>query len=189
MDAISFVLGVNTKSLRSSNLRELIYRAPSETKPPRRKCFVSIHCKDIGTGARAQSFTRTITAVGSSEYKVGNKTVSQEEYAQSLREIGVDASVRNFLVFQGDVQSTASKTPKELTALIEKISGSDKYKKDYEEARAKKEKVEDNVMFAFNKKKSINAEKKQYKEQKEEAENFKKQQEEQVWLFYFQASY
>ena len=33
MDAISFVLGMKTQRLRSSNLRELVYKGPSETKP------------------------------------------------------------------------------------------------------------------------------------------------------------
>lgn len=186
MDAISFVLGVNSKSLRSSNLKELIYRAPTETKATKgRKCYVSITFKDEEERADHpdRKFTRIIDSNGGSTYKVDNNEVSQEVYSQKLRGIGVDASARNFLVFQGDVQSTASKTPKDLTALIEKISGSDEYKKGYEDARTKKEQLEDTVMFAFNKKKSINAERKQYKEQKEEAENFKKLQEEQVCIF------
>ena len=32
---------------------------------------------------------------------------------------------RNFLVFQGDVESVASKSPQEITKLLEQISGAD----------------------------------------------------------------
>jgi structural maintenance of chromosome 1 len=88
--------------------------------------------------------------------------------------MGVIVSARNFLVFQGDIESIASKSPKELTAFIEKISGSDEFKEEYEKCRVEMEKAEEDTLFTFNKKKTINAERKQYKEQKEEAERFHK---------------
>ena len=50
---------------------------------------------------------------------------------------------RNFLVFQGDIESVASKSPKDLTALIEQISGSEELKKDYEEAMKGRHKAEE----------------------------------------------
>lgn len=54
--------------------------------------------------------------------------VTWETYEKRLREIGVLVKARNFLVFQGDVESIASKSPKELTQLFEQISGSDDFK-------------------------------------------------------------
>lgn len=51
--------------------------------------------------------------------------VTWESYEKRLRSIGVLVKARNFLVFQGDVESIASKSPKELTQLFEQISGSD----------------------------------------------------------------
>lgn len=54
--------------------------------------------------------------------------VTWESYEKRLRSIGVLVKARNFLVFQGDVESIASKSPKELTQLFEQISGSDESK-------------------------------------------------------------
>lgn len=54
--------------------------------------------------------------------------VTWDGYEKRLRDIGVLVKARNFLVFQGDVESIASKSPKELTQLFEQISGSDEFK-------------------------------------------------------------
>jgi len=98
--------------------------------------------------------------------------VSWEKYDASLQKFGILAKCRNFLVFQGDVEKLASQPPKELTALIEQISGSAQLKEDYEHLLEAKNKAEENTIFNFQKRKGISAEKKQYKEQKEEAERF-----------------
>lgn len=57
-----------------------------------------------------------------------DEQVTWDGYEKRLREIGVLVKARNFLVFQGDVESIASKSPKELTQLFEQISGSDEFK-------------------------------------------------------------
>ena len=54
--------------------------------------------------------------------------VTWDTYEKRLRSIGVLVKARNFLVFQGDVESIASKSPKELTQLFEQISGADEFK-------------------------------------------------------------
>ena len=51
--------------------------------------------------------------------------------------------MRNFLVFQGDVEATAARQGKELTAFFEQISGSDGLQKDYEALLAEKSKLEE----------------------------------------------
>lgn len=71
---------------------------------------------------------------------------------------------------QGDVESIASKNPKELTGLLEQISGSDDLKREYEEYEEQKAKAEENSALVYQKKKTIVMERKQKKEQKEEAE-------------------
>jgi structural maintenance of chromosome 1 len=47
-----------------------------------------------------------------------------------LKEIGILVKARNFLVFQGDVESIASKSPDELTKLFEQIATSDELRCD-----------------------------------------------------------
>jgi structural maintenance of chromosome 1 len=79
---------------------------------------------------------------------------------------------KNFLVFQGDVEAVASQSSKELTRLIEQISGSLELEKDYEKARDAQERATENATFNFNKRRNIAGEIKQYKEQKTEADKF-----------------
>ena len=42
----------------------------------------------------------------------------------ALKDIGILVKARNFLVFQGDVEGVVNKSPKDLTAMFEIISGS-----------------------------------------------------------------
>jgi structural maintenance of chromosome 1 len=66
----------------------------------------------------------------------------------------------------------ASQSPKELTKLIEQISGSFELKSEYDRLKLLQEKASENSAFTFNKKKTVNAEMKQFKEQKEEAQRY-----------------
>jgi structural maintenance of chromosome 1 len=68
------------------------------------------------------------------------------------------------------VESIASKNPKELTGLIEQISGSDELKRDYEQFEEEKATAEEKSALVYQKKKTMVMERKQKKEQKEEAE-------------------
>ncbi|CAH8381616.1 unnamed protein product [Eruca vesicaria subsp. sativa] len=177
MDAISFVLGIRTAQLRGSQLKDLIYAFDDREKEQRgRRAFVRlVYLLDDGVEIR---FTRTITSSGGSEYRVDNRVVNLEEYNGKLRSIGILVNARNFLVFQGDVESVASKNSKELTGLLEKISGSDELKKEYEELEEKKASAEEKAALVYQKKKTIGAEKKLKKAQKEEAEKHLKLQDE-----------
>src|SRR5690606_1119277 len=102
---------------------------------------------------------------------------------------------RNFLVFQGDVEAIASQSPKDLTRLIEQISGSLEYKAEYERLKAEQDKAAETANFNLNRRRGINAEIKQYQEQKQEVENYEKKARERdeatvthiLWkLFHFQ---
>lgn len=64
----------------------------------------------------------------------------------------------------------AALSPKDLTNLVEQISGSAAFRKEYEELEAKKADADEKTSFVFSKKKAVMAEKKLKKEQKEEAE-------------------
>lgn len=78
------------------------------------------------------------------------------------------------------MEAIASQSPKDLTKLIEQISGSLELKQEYERLQEEQERAVENSTFNFHKKKSINAEIKQYQEQKAEAERFETLQEEKV---------
>lgn len=76
---------------------------------------------------------------------------------------------RNFLVFQGDVEAIASKSPKDLTKLIEQISGSDEFKEEYDRLKDLYEKSTEASTYAFNQKRSISNEIKAVQDQKDDA--------------------
>ncbi|ELP90891.1 structural maintenance of chromosomes protein, putative [Entamoeba invadens IP1] len=169
MDAISFVLGVRVGFLRGSNLKDLIHDDPTMDTPPTR---ASVELKLRHNTGDEKIYKRTVMVSGSSEYRIDNKVVTEKEYQSQLRDINIDVKARNFLVFQGDVSQVASKSGKELTKMIESICGSDELSKEYDDLKLKKEKAEEQTMTCFQKKKGMNAEKRQYKAMKEEAEKY-----------------
>lgn len=169
MDAISFVLGVRSTHLRGAQLRDLIYASDDREKEQRgRRAFVQL-VYQMGNGSELL-FTRTITGAGGSEYRIDQKVVTWDDYNSRLKSLGILVKARNFLVFQGDVESIASKNPKELTALLEQISGSDELKKDYEDLEELKATAEEISALVYQEKRTVVMERKQKKAQKEEAE-------------------
>ncbi|XP_020081936.1 structural maintenance of chromosomes protein 1-like [Ananas comosus] len=169
MDAISFVLGVRSGHLRGAQLKDLIYAFDDREKEQKgRRAFVRLVYL-MGNGTELQ-FTRTITGAGGSEYRIDGRVVTWDEYNSKLKSLGILVKARNFLVFQGDVESIASKNPKELTALLEQISGSDELKREYEELEEQKARAEEKSALVYQEKRTIVMERKQKKAQKEEAE-------------------
>jgi structural maintenance of chromosome 1 len=69
--------------------------------------------------------------------------------------------------------------------MFEQISGSIEYKDEYEELQSLKEKAEENTIYNYQKKKGANAEKKQLKLQKKEADYFQ-QLKDQLVSHYFE---
>ncbi|CAM0136232.1 unnamed protein product [Umbelopsis sp. WA50703] len=182
MDAISFVLGVNSLQLRSQNLKDFIYRGGAmqddgedhsqASRETRRKAYVMIVYQD--DNGRELRFVRTVNPKGLSEYKINDKVVPWKTYNSTLENENILIRARNFLVFQGDVEHVASQSPKDLTLLIEHISGSLEYKEDYDKLKIEQDRAIENSAFNFNKKRGINSEIKQYQEQKAEAERYEK---------------
>ncbi|KAJ3410001.1 Structural maintenance of chromosomes protein 1, partial [Chytridiales sp. JEL 0842] len=215
MDAISFVLGIQSAHLRSTKLKDLIYRnekavASDENESsakgkasgsgkrggakgkkrarqdeeseneddeedneefPKTASVTAVYLKSEDDEVR---FSRIITPAGSSEYRINGTVVTAPKYNSALEAENILIKARNFLVFQGDVEAVASQSPRDLTKLIEQISGSLELKPEYERLKALQDRATENSTFNFNKKRGITAEVKQIKEQKEEAERFEK---------------
>lgn len=77
-------------------------------------------------------FTRTISGSGASGYRINGSEHTWEQYQARLQEINIVTRARNFLVFQGDVESLAAKDAKSLLAHFEVFCGSALLKDDYE---------------------------------------------------------
>ncbi|KAI9308835.1 hypothetical protein BJ944DRAFT_155459 [Cunninghamella echinulata] len=179
MDAISFVLGVHSSHLRSHSIKDMIYRSVAldnnssttqeSQSEPDSAYVLAIYQKDNGEEIK---FMRIAYRNGQSEYRLNGRQVPYLKYNAALEEEHILVKAKNFLVFQGDVESVASQSPSELTKLIEQISGSWDLKVEYEEFKSQYEHAVDNNSHALNKKRGITVEVKQYKQQIEEAERF-----------------
>lgn len=214
MDAISFVLGVKSAQLRSSQLKDLVYRGrrlargptdgSEDTQDQEDAEDDSDGEQDQGEGTAKKAwvlavyedgkkkewfFQRTcvshcsclcpwispfhsISTTGASEYRLNDRVVTYAAYNAALISHNILVKAKNFLVFQGDVEAVASQSPRELTRLIEQISGSLELAPDYEKAKEAQERATENATFNFTKRRGIAGEIRQYKEQKGEAERF-----------------
>ncbi|KAH6927658.1 hypothetical protein HPB50_006363 [Hyalomma asiaticum] len=100
--------------------------------------------------------------------------VTQDEYLNRLEGLRINVKAKNFLVFQGDVETIAMKNPKERTVLFEEISHSLEHKAEYEQLRSEMIKAEEDTQFSYQKKKGIAAEKKEARLEKEEADKYQR---------------
>ncbi|KAE8234045.1 hypothetical protein CF326_g913 [Tilletia indica] len=194
MDAISFVLGVKSSHLRSNQLRDLIYRGrrlasePAEGQDQPEDMDLSDDDGDgEGTATKASvvavyrdgrgidhRFQRSITLTGGSEYRYNGRVVPHATYDSKLSSFNILVKAKNFLVFQGDVEAVASQQPRDLSRLIDQISGSLELKEEYEQARERQDRAIEASTAVFSKRRGINSELKQVKEQKSEAERFER---------------
>lgn len=94
--------------------------------------------------------------------------------------MGILIKARNFLVFQGAVESIAMKNPKERTALFEEISRSGELAQEYDKRKKEMVKAEEDTQFNYHRKKNIAAERKEAKQEKEEADRYQRLKDEVV---------
>ncbi|KAF1827920.1 condensin complex component SMC1 [Dissoconium aciculare CBS 342.82] len=217
MDAISFVLGIKSSHLRSTHLKDLVYRgrvlktskvdadgqaieggpddgvngdsqaaaasddedASTQTSglrnDPTTAWVMAVYEDDAG---EEQRWKRSITSNGGSEYRINNRSVTAKTYNEALEAENILIKARNFLVFQGDVEAIAAQSPKDLTRLIEQISGSFEYKAEYERLKAEKDKADEEQTYKLQQRRGINGEIKQYQQQKEELDKFEQTRDE-----------
>ncbi|KAJ2495912.1 Structural maintenance of chromosomes protein 1, partial [Coemansia sp. RSA 2049] len=179
MDAISFVLGVRSSHLRSTQIKDLVYRGrtvesrggrvidEAGDQGTRRAWVKAVYEDDAG---RTMIFQRSITPAGDSEYRVNNRVVTLQTYNNTLESQNILVKAKNFLVFQGDVEAVASQSPKDLTKLIEQISGSWDLQHEYTELERQQDAAAEKSTFAYNKKRAIATEVQSIVSQKKELE-------------------
>lgn len=175
MDAILFVLGVPLAQLRLSRMLDLVYRGrlddPSALADPLLAFVSAIYQKADGSEIALKREVKN----GHLEYQVDGKTVSAQEYLAVLAEEQILVKLRNFLVFQGDVELVASQLPKQVTAMIEAISGSGELRDEYDQARDALERATEALNLVFSRKRTLGHELRQYREQAEEQHQFEEQ--------------
>ncbi|VDD87942.1 unnamed protein product [Enterobius vermicularis] len=168
MDAICFVLGEKASNLRVRRLTDLIHGAPIG-KPAAHKCYVTMNYEDDSDNMR--SFTRCVIGA-SSEYRVDGKVVTPQQYSHELEGINIFIKAKNFLVYQGQVEQIAMRTPKERTQLFEEISRSCEFQNEYDRLKTELMKAEEDAAMNLNKRRGIALEKREAKMEKDEAERY-----------------
>lgn len=142
-----------------------------ERNDPKSAWVMAVYEDDAGD---EQLWKRTITNQGVSEYRINDRVVTAQQYNEALEAENILIKARNFLVFQGDVEAIASQSPRDLTRMIEQISGSLEYKAEYERLKEAQDEALDNQNYNLHRRRGINSEIKQYQEQKQEADNYAK---------------
>jgi structural maintenance of chromosome 1 len=122
----------------------------------------------------------SITLNGASEYRVNGRVTSYNSYNATLEKFRILVKAKNFLVFQADVEAVASQNSRDLAKLVDQISGSLELKEEYEQAKERMERSQEESASAFHKRRGINGELKTFREQKSEAEKWERMQEERV---------
>ncbi|KAF6774947.1 hypothetical protein AHF37_06199 [Paragonimus kellicotti] len=172
MDAISFVLGENTRHLRVRRLNDLIHGSVVGKPVSKSASVTAVYEMPDGEEIR---YSRVIHG-NTSEYRINGASVRVDEYAAALEKIHIFMKVKNFLVFQGAVESIAMKNARERCQMFEEISKSAELKEEYDIAKMEMHKLEENTTFNLNKKKGIVAERKEAKIEIDEAEKYRKLQ-------------
>ncbi|ODV89288.1 hypothetical protein CANCADRAFT_3915 [Tortispora caseinolytica NRRL Y-17796] len=179
MDAISFVLGIKATYLRSSTLSDLIYRPPVDSfnepeinaNSSATVCFYYLTNTD-----QIITFRRSVTESGHSSYFVNDVVKSFKNYRDILEKENILSKIRNFLVFQGDIENIASQTPKQLTQLIEFVSGSSALINEYDALKKELDQIEDSSSLAFIRRRNYTRDMKYFKGQKEQYDKYIKLQ-------------
>jgi len=146
-----------------------------ERNDPKSAWVMAVYEDDAGD---EQLWKRTITNQGVSEYRINDRVVTALQYNEALESENILIKARNFLVFQGDVEAIASQSPRDLTRLIEQISGSLEHKAEYENLKEAQEEALENQNFTLHRRRGINSEIKQYTDQKNEADDYAKKADE-----------
>ena len=146
-----------------------------ERNDPKSAWVMAVYEDDAGD---EQLWKRTITNQGASEYRINDRVVTAQQYNEALEAENILIKARNFLVFQGDVEAIASQSPRDLTRLIEQISGSLEYRAEYERLKEIQEEALEQQNFTLHRRRGINSELKQYQEQKREADDYTKKADE-----------
>ncbi|KAI5186822.1 structural maintenance of chromosome 1 [Nematocida homosporus] len=105
-----------------------------------------------------------------SVYSIDDTRVSAVEYMKYLGEEGVSVKHRNFLISQNE---SMIKLPRELTKLIDEISGSSQYKESYKISKTAKETAQKELHEVNEKKRSAEVNLKESKETEEMVARYK----------------
>ena len=156
-DAIQFVLGPkSTKSLRASNVSELIYNGGGRGKAARNMSATLVFKNEPEPDGRRRlrieteevSFTRSVRLNRKndtiSSYYVNGNPSTATEMRRVLSEAGLHGDGYN-IVLQGDVTTLATMTPHKRRGVLEEVAGVTAYDDEIRRANNQRKIVENNI--------------------------------------------
>ncbi|OAD60429.1 Structural maintenance of chromosomes protein 1A, partial [Eufriesea mexicana] len=168
MDAISFVMGEKARNLRVKQFTELIYGAPGGVPIEHRAYVTAVFVLEDKS---FKSFTRSICH-NSCEYKIDDQVISTQLYISELKKLNLNINAKNFLIFQGAIDSITTKTPKEYTHMFEEISNSIELKEEYERLKNEVIQAENEIQYLYKIKKDLLRKKRYSLSEKKEADKY-----------------
>ncbi|AYU83156.1 structural maintenance of chromosome (SMC) family protein, putative [Leishmania donovani] len=118
------------------------------------------------------SFTRQVDVQGTVSCLLNGKPVTEKEYVAALTEHRIGARVDTFLVFQHQVEAVAQKKAKQLTELLEQVSGSGELHGEYATKKAALERANEALTSASLEKRGAAVAVHQMRLAKKEAERY-----------------
>jgi len=156
-------------------LTELIYSKEKvqngRTAAEKRECWVAGSFLVQGS-TEALKLRRSLNTDGVSEFFVGTKSVTVEEYYRILFRNNVNTYAKNFLVMQGEAISLIEKSPKDLSLFFEYLSGSIVYKDKYDELKAEAEEKENDLKEQLQKLSHLKSERRKIREKIENSKEY-----------------
>ncbi|CAD2216681.1 structural maintenance of chromosome 1 [Angomonas deanei] len=187
MDALSFVLSdptlsdsgvvrgqssrANMNVLRMKQLSDFVNRNSGK-----KGCAVTLVLRHPQGATQVETaFTRAVNGDGSMQVMINKKKVTEEQFKQALeRDHKISKRVNNFLVFQHEVDRVAHKKAKELTELLEEVSGSGELRNEYNQKKKILDEANEQVVSASMEKRGATAAVNQMKLAVKEAEKYDK---------------
>jgi len=156
-DAIGFVLGPkSTRSLRASNVSELIFNGGKTGKPAKHMSATLVFSNTPEVGGRRRlrsdsdevSFTRTVRLNRKGDpvtsYKINGNPSTATEMRRILSEAGLRGDGYN-VVLQGDVTNLATMTPHKRRGVLEEVAGVTAYDEEIRKANTQRKHVESSI--------------------------------------------
>ena len=156
-DAIQFVLGPkSTRSLRASNVTELIFNGGGSRKPAKNMSATLVFSNTPESDGRRRlrieteevSFTRSVRLNRKgdpiSSYSINQNPCTATEMRRILAEAGLRGDGYN-IVLQGDVTNLATMTPHKRRGILEEVAGVTAYDEEIRKANNQRKKVENSI--------------------------------------------
>lgn len=128
MEAISFALAIPDSRFDSKEESENLLNNIDKNRMP--ECSVSFNFIDDEENEIV--FKRYLDKSFESIFFLNKRKVSKKEYIEKLNSYNILVNSRNFIIYQGEVQSISAGSPEQLTELFEQVSGSSALREEYD---------------------------------------------------------